>query len=75
MPFAPRETRFTGPPHGRGTIEMTHTLDDACPALRERCPIDLAILSRWFLEHGSEPRQADEADAAADAPRAEEVAA
>ena len=70
MAFAPRETVFTGPPttvvHG-----MTHTVDDVGPALRERCPIDLAILSRWFLEHDA----GDCAAALADAALSKEVAA
>jgi hypothetical protein len=29
---------------------LTHTVDDVRPALRDRCPIDVAVLTRWFLE-------------------------
>jgi hypothetical protein len=47
-----------------------NTVDDGCLALRDRCPIDLSILSRWFLEHEVE----DVADAPVDTALSEEVA-
>jgi hypothetical protein len=50
--------------------QTMNTVDDGCLALRDRCPIDLSILSRWFLEHDVE----DVADAPVDTALSQEVA-
>lgn len=50
-------------------------LDDCPPAVSARCPLDVAVLSRWFLEDGGASVEAGRADASAGEALGEEVAA
>jgi hypothetical protein len=48
-------------------------LDDCPPAVSARCPLDVAVLSRWFLEDDGAPVEAERADASLDAVREREA--